>query len=225
MTHQLCVIVPSRGRPQAAHDLWQAWQATADGVATLHLALDLDDLTAHDYPRWQTGLSTSIAPRNGFAPRLSSEAVDRTGHYFALASWGDDHRPITKGWDTALVNALADLGTGFAYGDDLLQGEALPTACAMTSDIVSALGWMTPPGLAHLYVDNVWLELGRAIDRVAYLPDVVIAHRHPVTGAVPWDDLARQANTPAAYDADRLAFETWLLEGKTPAVEKLQALL
>jgi len=223
MTHQLCVIIPSRGRPEAAAELWQAWQDTADGVATLHFCLDADDVTAPSYPRWQEGLSTSCWARNGFAPRLSSEAVDRAPHYFALASWGDDHRPLTKGWDTALVNALADLGSGFAYGDDVLQGEALPTACAMTSDVVSALGYMTPPGFAHLYVDNVWLELGRAMGRITYLPHVVIAHQHPVTGAVAWDELARQANTPQAYDADRKAFELWRKHQMPLAVEKLRA--
>jgi hypothetical protein len=61
---------------------------------------------------------------------------------------GDDHRPRTKGWDQAYLDALRELGTGIVYGDDLLQGEKLPTQCAMTADIVRALGHMAPPTCA-----------------------------------------------------------------------------
>jgi hypothetical protein len=47
-----------------------------------------------------------------------------------LASLGDDHRPRTKGWDRRLIDAIESLGgaPGIAYGDDKLQGAALPTA-------------------------------------------------------------------------------------------------
>ena len=56
-------------------------------------------------------------------------------------------------WDKAFEKAL--LGkTGIAYGDDLLQGQNLPTAFAMTRDIVLELNGITFPGCKHLYFDN-----------------------------------------------------------------------
>jgi hypothetical protein len=52
----------------------------------------------------------------------------------------------------------------------------------MTSDIPLALGYMTYPVLSHLYADNFWLDLGRAIERIKYLPEVLIEHMHPGAG-------------------------------------------
>jgi hypothetical protein len=221
----LLVIVPSRGRPGHVERLWEAWQATATGCAQLLIALDDDDPTAKDYPAPEVGLRYWIGPRNGFAPRLNIEAARYAGDYFALASWGDDHVPRTYGWDIAHLEALGALGTGFAYGNDGYQGEKIPTACAMTSNIVRALGWMTPPGLAHLYVDNVWRDLGTDLDRITYLPDVLIEHMHPSIGKAAWDPLTADANTPAKGAADKAAYERWCANDRAANVETLRALL
>src|ERR1022692_4739674 len=72
--------------------------------------------------------------------------------YRALCSMGDDHLPRTPGWDRLLLDGLADMGGGFAYGNDLYQGEILPTAVAVSSPIVAALGWMCLPALNHMFV-------------------------------------------------------------------------
>lgn len=220
----LTVIVPSRGRPDSIRRLLDAWEATADGLAVLLVALDDDDPTITDYPDPTESLTYTVRPRNGFAPRLTAEALQC--ETFAVASWGDDHIPRTEGWDTALLYALREMGTGFAYGDDLIQGENLPTACAMTTDIVKALGWMTPPGMAHLYVDDVWKALGEGLDRIRYLPDVVIEHYHPMhRDDVDADRLVIEANSPAAYTADRAVFDAWEANDLPSNLATLRALL
>lgn len=225
----LLVIVPSRGRPASVARLWDAWQATAAPrtrhCAELLVCLDDDDPTADDYP---VGPAYAIGPRDGFAPRLSAVAhAYASSGWDALASWGDDHVPVTRGWDAALCDALTELGTGFAYGNDLIQGERLPTACAMTSDVVRTLGWMTPPGFAHMYVDDVWRDLGRAIDRIRYLPDVVIEHLHPIARADvgPADQLVIDANTDEAIAADRARYEAWRRDDLPGCVDALRGLL
>lgn len=225
----LSVIVPSRQRPASIHRLCQAWADTADGTvrAEMVVCLDHDDDTTHDYPMSEDYpfLRYTMAERNGFAPRLTDEAVKLARESFALASWGDDHIPRTDGWDSAIVFALKELRSGFVYGDDLIQGQNLPTACAMTSDIVQALGWMTPPGMAHLYVDDVWLTLGRELDRIRYLPNVVIEHWHPYHRDAERDALVVEANSAAAYTADRAVFDQWKTHDLPGCLEKLRALL
>jgi hypothetical protein len=98
---------------------------------------------------------------------------------------GDDHLPRTPGGDRLLLDGLADMGGGFAYGNDLYQGEILPTAVAVSSPIVAALGWMCLPALNHMFVDDVWKALGGATNRLRYLPDVVIEHLHHVNAKAP----------------------------------------
>jgi hypothetical protein len=95
------------------------------------------------------------------------------------------------------------------YGNDLIQGEALPTQVAMTSDIILATGHMVPAGALHLWLDNAWLALGRALDAITYLPDVIVEHLHPIAGRAQWDAGYAEANTDARSDADRAVFERW----------------
>jgi hypothetical protein len=56
----------------------------------------------------------------------------------------------------------------------------LPTAVVVSSEIVKSLGYMAPPVLKHLYLDNFWLDLGNAINSIHYFEDVIIEHMHPV---------------------------------------------
>jgi hypothetical protein len=119
-------------------------------------------------------------PRNNLAGWTNVLARHLAKDYRALASLGDDHLPRTPGWDLRLLEAIAGMGgTGFAYGNDLLQGAALPTAVVVSSNIVTALGWMCEPSMRHYCIDNVWKDLGEGAGCLAYLPDVIIEHLRP----------------------------------------------
>lgn len=129
---------------------------------------------------------------------------------FAVGFMGDDHRPRTQGWDTAYLDALRELGTGIVYGDDLLQRGNLPTQCAMTPDIIRALGFMAPPVFTHLYIDNYWLQLGLRAKCIRYLPNVVVEHCHPVAGKAQWDEGYARVNNSEMYAKDARAFRDYL---------------
>ena len=127
-----------------------------------------------------------------------------------FAFLGDDHRPRTKNWDALFIEALDALGTGLVYGDDLLQGKNLPTAVAMTGDIVQALKGMVPPDMVHLYLDDFWLRLGADLNAMRYIPEVVLEHMHPVAGKAQWDEGYKEVNAKEVYDYDREALKTYL---------------
>ena len=139
-----------------------------------------------------------------------------------LGSIGDDHVPRTPGWDRIVIETLSDMGTGLCYGDDLLQGSTLPTACFMTSDIVRALGYMCPPVLIHMYVDNFWMELGKALDRIRYLPEVVIDHMHMHTGKASRDSV--YSNGESLVEPDRIRFTKYVEEQLDEDVARVRAL-
>lgn len=95
----------------------------------------------------------------------------------------DDHWPVTIGWDVQYLNALDALGgTGVVYGNDLFQGERLPTVPGISTNIVRELGWYAPPQLQHWHCDDFWRELGQRSGRLLYLQDTIIEHRHPQAG-------------------------------------------
>jgi hypothetical protein len=204
---RLLVIVPTRGRPERFEEFLNAWAATTAGTARLLACLDDGDHSAFDYPDIPEEIGEyTIGPRNGFAPRLNAEALACDA--WAIASFGDDHLPRTVGWDARMLEALADLGSGIVYPNDLLQGEALPTAPAITMDIVRELGWVGGPGLKHMWIDNLLLSIGLRLGRIRYLPDVIVEHMHPVAEKAEYDATYNSA-IGAAYVEDETAFRTY----------------
>jgi hypothetical protein len=214
MSNDLVVIVPSRGRPDAAVELAEAFTETG-AQCRLVFALDDDDPTHAQYAKALTKYPAAV--HIGPAPSTMVHAMNAVANLyrddaFALGFMGDDHRPRTTGWDRYYLEALRDLGTGIVYGNDLLQGSRIPTQCALTSDIVRALGFMAPPTLTHLFVDNFWRDLAMSAGCLRYLPDVVVEHMHPVAGKAGWDAGHVRVNQPSMYARDQRAYRQYQAE-------------
>jgi hypothetical protein len=226
----LVVIVPSRGRPEAAIELGEAFKDTCTASTSLVFAVDSDDPRSGDYSRVaDLGLGSVIRSDS----RSMVEALNRraTGYASmdpdlapkAIGFLGDDHRPRTRGWDQAYLDALAAV-PGLVYGNDLLQGINLPTQVAMTAALVQRLGHMAPPTLTHLYIDNYWRDLGRASGCITYLPEVVVEHLHPVAGKAAWDEGYRRVNAAELYAADEAAYQAYWAEHGSRDVELARSL-
>jgi len=221
----ILLIVPSRGRPAAAAELLEAVWATTKASWTTQVdvmfGLDDDDPTLYRYPK--RGV-TSVGPRVGMNGTLNRLATAWAHHYEVIGFCGDDHRPRTAGWPGVILDEVRAAPHRIVYPDDLLQGENLATSVFMASSVIRACGWMAPPTLKHLYLDNAWLELGRALGSLKYLPDVVFEHMHPSVGKGTWDKGYLEVNSPQMFDEDRAAFEAWRDEGGlTEAVDRVLA--
>lgn len=225
-TRDLLVIVPSRGRPANVARLIGALEHTMGSEGELALGLDDDDPAL---PETRDVIATAPFPvrvrvgrRNTWAGWTNEIAVPAADRFRALCSLGDDHVPLTPGWDIQLINAIrAAGGTGFAYGDDLLQGHRLPTSVVISSDIVRTVGWLCQPSLRHYFADNVRKSLGDAAGCIRYLPDVIIEHRHRTrTG----HSDATYAEALAHWTADRAAYDTWRAERMAEDVRKITTL-
>lgn len=217
----LVVVVPTLSRPQAAWELAETFRATTTADTALCFAVNEGDQTEGEYRRVLAERSVTIeVGGRSMVEALNLRAVayaDGDDPPFALGFMGDDHRPRTRGWDARYLDALRELGTGIVYGDDLLQGENLPTQVAMTSDVVRALGHMCPPSLTHMYADNYWRDLGRAAKCLRYLPDVVVEHMHPVAGKGTWDAGYLRVNHQSVYDRDLAAYRHHIDSGRFAA--------
>jgi len=221
----ILVIAPSRGRPGAAQMLWTSMQNTVRALDTrLLIVADADDPEVGKYLHLP---ETGAAKRFGFdidrllirvltgndtgdmttAMNTAAKAFYDRPHAI-IGMVNDDHRFLTPGWDLRVEDALRE--PGIAYGDDLFQGERLVAGGVfMNAVIPRALGWYCLPSCRHLFVDNVWTELGKHLGLLRYQPDVVIEHLHPFAGKGTWDEGYERANNQAAIDADRVAYEEW----------------
>src|SRR5690606_31550877 len=94
----------------------------------------------------------------------------------------------------------------------------------MTSNIVTALGYMAPPDLVHLFLDNAWLDWGRGAECLTYLPGTVIEHMHPAAGKAANDAGYLEANSQTRFTADRDAYEQYTATQLADDIKKLEAL-
>lgn len=221
----MLVIVPSRGRPDNVDDLIKSFSLTRRYASLLVVVDDDDDMLdtyvarSETYPTWA---ALSVTPRQRLGPTLNDYAVRHAPLYDIIAFMGDDHRPRSPRWDERFATSIARMGgVGLAYGNDLIQGQNLPTAVWMSSCIVEALGYMVPPGMTHLYLDDFWKALGQRLQRLAYVHDVVIEHMHPVAGKAPWDDGYAEVNAGAMYENDGRVFQAYLRSHLNADVDKI----
>lgn len=218
---KLVVIVPSRERPDAIRQLELEFAATCTERTTMLPVVDDNDPTRDAYPdyTWQAPSRNMVQALNWASAKLLRERAP-----IAVGFMGDDHRPITRGWDSFYLEALEKLGTGIVYGNDLLQGRKLPTQCAMTVDIVQTIGYMAPPAFGHLFVDNAWRAWGELAKCISYLPEVIIEHRHPLAGRSDWDDGYRRVNSDSQYRADRQRWSEYRRFGLAEDVARISKL-
>lgn len=202
------VILPTRSRPDNAERCIDALKRHS---VQSDFCIAIDDDQADLYPRLD-GVIYEVNPRlrmNGTLNLVANKYVDDYETIFFL---GDDHLVKTDNWDEYLAGAIERVGYGLAYGNDLLQGVNLATAVMMSTNIIKPVGYMAPPKLVHLFMDNYWMTLGKRLKSLWYFPDVIIEHLHPIAGKVSWDQQYMEANSKDVSDTDRIEFTRYVRE-------------
>ncbi len=230
LSRDLTVLVPSMGRPKNAVRLYESFRETCRADTELLIVCSNNDSQLPKYLKLLNGYGRVLQVaqgRRGMVDALNTAfSILYRELGFAVAFLGDDHRPRTVGWDEMYLETLRGLGTGMVYGDDLLQGENIPTQIAMTTDIPKALGYMVPPEFQHLWVDVVWKDWGNDTGRIVYRGDVVVEHLHPLAGKAQSDANYDAVNSSAVATHDQLAYAAYHDSGRFAAdCGRLRALL
>lgn len=226
---EILYIVPSRGRPGKVRDLISSWVATRS-VADLLIVVDNDDPTADEYRMLEENsqglpwLHFVYGERLRLGPTLNKWALGYCVAYHNIGFMGDDHRPRTPIFDGLMASQLRRMRGGIVYPNDLYQGENLPTSVLMSSWIIETIGFMCPPGVTHMYLDNFWRDLGREMGFLRYMSGITVEHLHPSAGKAEMDEQYAEVNSDDQFKRDLLAYNKWLEDGGMKnAVEKLKA--
>jgi len=209
----MIIVVPSRGRPDNIRELINSFSNTCVADTHLWVCVDDDDPELEGY-REALRLAPSGAYRlivgepSRIGPILNRVVPEAAQKSDVVGFMGDDHRPRTLAWDQLYINNLRSMRTGVVYGNDLYQGPNIPTQVAMTSNIVKATGYFVAPGAKHLYLDNMWKDIGNAVG-IRYLDDVVVEHMHPCAGKGDWDEGYATNNSPETYSEDEAVYTDW----------------
>lgn len=215
---ELTYLVPSRGRPKNAVQLYESFRETCELDTKLIILVDQDDPALSTYYTLLNGFGQVLVvnpEKRGMVEALQLGLQTYREHLgFAIGFMGDDHRPRTVGWDRRYVEQLKSFGTGFVYGNDLFQGEAIATQVAMTTNVFDVLGYICPPGFDHLCVDVVWKDWGETIDRIQYLDDVIIEHMHYLVGKSKNDAGYAAVNNSAMAGHDNTEYQRYHTSGE-----------
>jgi hypothetical protein len=202
------VIVPSRSRPDSID---RAVKALKENSILSDICVAIDDDQADLYPRID-GVIYEVNPRlrmNGTLNLVANKYADK---YETIFFMGDDHLPSTHQWDHFLSESIKSKGYGLAYGNDLFQKQNLATAVMMSTNIIKSFGFMAPPKLVHLFMDNFWMLLGLDLNAIWYFDDVIIEHLHFLAGKSQIDDGYIENNSQDVGSADQKELQRYLAE-------------
>ena len=214
------VIIPARGRPDKAKTAFDALKEQSK-ISDFMIGLDDDD--AHNYPEID-GVIREVNPRLKMNGTLNLLATKYAEKYQTITFMGDDHLVRTYGWDEKLYEPIKTRGFGIAYANDLFQGENLPTMVMMSTNIIKELGFMAPPKLIHLFMDNFWKVFGQVLGCLDYKADVIVEHMHFMAGKSASDAQYLEVNSSDVSNHDALAFKEYAeTQLKDDAIKVLMA--
>jgi hypothetical protein len=227
-------LVPTL-RPNNARRLIEAFANTKTLDTTeLIFIIDHDDPNSeqfmevflnHDYDEYGWLGFNVYESHKGIRNILNGFAIAYRDTRKHIGFMGDDHLPVTPGWDARIEDVLTESPVRMVYTNDLIQGPNLPTLIMMTSNIIKTLGYMIPGAMRHLYIDNVWKSLGESTGIIRYIPDVIIQHLHPVAAKAEWDSHYVESNSGQRYQEDGAAYSAYMQTDFGDDVAKIQALI
>lgn len=206
-------LLPSRRRPHNLKRFFSALQNV--GTRSQGLVLiqeeDYSSLKAqydalYLYPGWRF----VITQGNSQGEKLREQAS-----LYHDAEWvgliGDDQEPVTPNWDTKLVAGLKGYNLITCMDDWVFytptkfgQANRMAGVLLFSGDLHRTIGYIFPPNMHHVYLDDVYEELATKVDFWDINREVTILHHHARRSPDRADDTDRIAysgdNSYAALD-------------------------
>ena len=211
MKKDLLVICPTRERPDACARMIKSFHNKTSEKAELVFIIDHDDYWLNEYMDLfeRTGHLYFKREYDSICAMHNVIACSCYPDYDYYSITCDDYIYHTGNWDRILIQKLEEKGGGFAYGDDMFGGPALPTTCVISGQIIRALNWIVMPELQYLCGDMVWREIGQRLNRLFYIPEVKIEHMTYLAHKAEMDATFERTNSEESYNKDNRAFREW----------------
>jgi hypothetical protein len=192
---RISLLLPTRGRVALVQRLFDSLVQTTAEMEQLEVVLYVDEDDAESLKIEHPALSPlKIVGRSGATMgHMTRACYDAShGHYVMLIN--DDVVFRTKGWDTRVCAAATRYPDDIAlvYGNDLDQGEAVPTFPIVSRTVCDVLGEVCPRGYRHLHIESHLLDIFKQLARLGhrrifYLDDVIFEHMHFIMGKAGMD--------------------------------------
>jgi hypothetical protein len=181
---KLLVICPSRSRPEKLKRMLESFYRTKSEGTEIVIYVSDDDPLLEDYKPILEKENHVIGPRKTIVEvdnYFSCEVYPNIPYYGEI---NDDHVYSTFEWDKKLIQIIESCGGGWglACGNDTVHknwhGVKHPSGAIISGNIVRTLKCFILPGLRHLGCDGYLRDLTEGVERLFYVPEVIIEHHH-----------------------------------------------
>lgn len=211
-------LLPSLNRPkQAAHTL-KAFARHGSTPGVLWVDGSREGYEAVALPAGWSVVYADEQGRRGIAEsmRWLYEQQPDAPWYGWIA---DDMTPMTDAFDTELIETAAGKYFVYCSGDKHktpakwaknAKGvpSTIPSAMMWAGGLVRAVGWWAPPWSRWSCIDEAWKQLTMRTALARYRHDVIVQHKHWMTGGRPKDDTDNEGMDRARNDIGPL--KAWL---------------
>jgi hypothetical protein len=180
-------LLPSRRRPHNLSRFFSALRTTDTKSHGLVLVQEQDYAALKSqydgldmYPGWRFVLTQGDSQGDKLREQVS---------LYHDAEWvgliGDDQEPVTPNWDAKLVASLNGYNLVtctddfvFEQGTKFGQPNRMAGVLLFSGELYRTLGYIFPPPIHHVYLDDIYEELATKVDFWTINRDVLILHHH-----------------------------------------------
>ena len=183
----MITLIPSRNRKDLLTKFLQSAvdaNTTTDGI----ILIDEEDWGKTDYSNITKPASYRFEVTKGktMSDKIREIWPNLEG-YKSVCLLNDDHFIITKDWDKKVQEKI--FGYNFvSTADNWRSPQKASGATVWSMELLETIGWpIYPPGMIHLFIDDLWEYLGKMTGCWNIDHSVTIEHHHPLSGKSPVD--------------------------------------
>ena len=235
MKPKLLIMCSTRRRPHKLKIMLLSFFKTKSDFTRMVVYISEEDPKLEEYKkiikRFKYNIEFIIGKeRNYLVTVLNYLSTELYPNFKYYGEVNDDHIYRTKDWDKRLIKEIVDKGNGWgiACGDNSISEDwniwQHPGAFIMSGNIVRTLGYFTYPLLRHFWSDEYHKHLGLGINRLFYVPEVIIEHMcwHATPHKAEEDDNTKEmySNESKKYGIEM--FNKWKKEQYESDINKLK---
>ena len=221
MKNKIAILMPTRNRLDDFKIFAESWRNTTEGHSDVIIRIDNDDLTYEEIKKEYPEFTYEYGERNPPIDLLNELAIKYSQTHNYVSYMEDDCNFNTNGWEKIFIDKINEIGdNGIVWGNDLINGASLVGIPFMNSSIVRRLGYIAPPQIKYLWVDHYWIRLGQALNSLHYFPDVIVEHRHYITGKRTKDSISDVVDIGGRNEMN--TWRSFLANGFNNDVQKLR---
>lgn len=210
---KLLIKFPTRARPEKFFKVLDIYYNLLDSLSDTRfiISCDSDDKSMNcdniiSKLKNYKNLEFFFSNNKNKIEAINANIIDEDFDIILLAS--DDMIPQEKGYDTIIKQSFKKFfpdTDGVLWFNDGYQETRLNTLCILGKKYYNRFGYIYNPTYVSLWCDTEFTDVSRILNKVKYIPHVIIKHEHPVWLNEQWDDL--QIKNDSFNNIDRLNYE------------------